>query len=46
EGDFTESELNLLNAKGGIAVNLGRNRLRSETAIICLLSQLKMLMAF
>lgn len=46
EGDFTESELNLLNAKGGIAVNLGGNRLRSETAIICLLSQLKMLIAF
>ncbi len=44
EGDFSERELELLKSKDGIAVNLGENRLRSETAIIYLLAQLKLLL--
>lgn len=44
EGDFTEQEIEILKSKNGIAVNLGNNRLRSETAIISLLVQLRMFM--
>lgn len=45
EGNFTEREFEILKSKNGIAVNLGNNRLRSETAIISLLAQLRMFMA-
>ncbi len=41
EGDFSESELELLKSKKGIPVKLGKNKLRSETALITLLAQLK-----
>ncbi|MCX8057743.1 MAG: 16S rRNA (uracil(1498)-N(3))-methyltransferase [Ignavibacteria bacterium] len=41
EGDFSEEELVLLKSKNACPVNLSKNRLRSETALICLLAQLK-----
>lgn len=41
EGDFSKHELELLNSKNGIPVKLGKNKLRSETALIGLLAQLK-----
>lgn len=42
EGAFTEDEIDLLRQKKAIPIWLGENRLRSETAIISLASQLKM----
>lgn len=42
EGDFSKRELEILELKNGIGINLSQNRLRSETAIILLLAQLKM----
>ncbi len=32
EGDFTSDEINLIKRYGGIAIQLGKNRLRTETA--------------
>ncbi len=43
EGDFSEQELELLKSKNSFPINLGKNRLRSETAIICLFAQLHLL---
>jgi len=45
EGDFSEKELAALKLKDGIAVTLGKNRLRSETALITLLAQLKLFLS-
>lgn len=42
EGDYTTKEFELLKSKNAVGVNLGSNRLRSETAIVCLLAQLKL----
>ncbi len=44
EGAFTDQELNLLRKKNALPILLGENRLRSETAIICLAAQLKLFM--
>lgn len=41
EGAFTEDELNLLKKVNSVPIKLGEFRLRSETAIISLASQLK-----
>lgn len=40
EGDFTENELDLLKEHNAIFINLGKRRLRSETAVITAMSQL------
>ncbi len=42
EGAFSDKELNFLRRKNSIAIWLGEYRLRSETAIISLASQLKL----
>ncbi len=39
EGGFSDSEISAIREKGGQLISLGRNRLRSETAAIVLLSQ-------
>ena len=46
EGDFAEEELNFAIDSGYTAVELGKNRLRSETAAIHLLGISKFLMGF
>ena len=38
EGDFSESEKKIINEKNFIKVNLGRTILRTETAIVSLIS--------
>lgn len=38
EGDWTPRELDLLSTAGAVPVGLGRLRLRTETAAVCLLS--------
>jgi 16S rRNA (uracil1498-N3)-methyltransferase len=42
EGDFTEEEIKLAQVNGYIAVELGENRLRSETAAVAAASVLKL----
>ena len=42
EGDFTEEEIKLASAAGFIAVGLGENRLRSETAAVAAAAVLKL----
>lgn len=42
EGDFSNREIELLKSKNSFPINLGKNRLRSETALITLLAQLKL----
>lgn len=39
EGGFSDSEVHFIQDKGGRLVSLGRNRLRTETAAVVLLSQ-------
>lgn len=46
EGDFSQEELSLANARGFKSVSLGQNRLRSETAAIHLLGIVKNFMRF
>ena len=41
EGDFTQSEINLLERKGFIPVSLGTRVLRAETAVISSLSAIR-----
>jgi 16S rRNA (uracil1498-N3)-methyltransferase len=43
EGDFTEEEIKLASQSGFIAVELGENRLRSETAAVVAAAVLKLL---
>ncbi len=43
EGDFTEEEIKLASQSGFIAVELGENRLRSETAAVAAAALLKLL---
>jgi 16S rRNA (uracil1498-N3)-methyltransferase len=43
EGDFTEEEISLATAAGFIAVDLGENRLRSETAAVATAAVLKLI---
>jgi 16S rRNA (uracil1498-N3)-methyltransferase len=42
EGDFTEEEINLASQSGFIAVELGKNRLRSETAAVAAAAVMKL----
>ncbi len=46
EGDFTEAESGLAIASGFVPVGLGKNRLRSETAVLHLLSSVKQMKGF
>jgi 16S rRNA (uracil1498-N3)-methyltransferase len=38
EGDFTPAELTLAKAEGAVAISLGSNRLRTETAALSVIT--------
>jgi len=44
EGDFSESEKKIINERNFIKVNLGRTILRTETAIVSMISIIKELL--